>query len=917
MLNGVDSRAAPNSAASSVTSTPRLPECRKSGRVTAQQSSADGVRSHPVGQRALRTRPVHCHPHGTLAVDVPTVETEELFFMPLPDTSDSVPQDPDGQLAEEEIEVRELSPLGRLPPTPDSSDPYSVAQATACPAVISGNASHPRVSKAQPVSESTGPSNKPLSSLCGGSTSFSVGSEYIAEAQGSCADQPIASSESSICRSTHDSTGSTSVVGSVSMRCIVPTIRPPPPPKSLDFLERCNAVKQQFLRQPVMRRVPAAMMGVSLNCGGARVQDPGRETEQARRNSSQGLCHISTRPSALACVATHSEHPRYPPEALGEGQRGNRSISSVGPLSAQSCEPGLSILPDSGASSQDRQHLPTSRQVQAQIAVSYVRQHSGDLDSAGSAVLEPNAVNGPELAEAGQVMHNGTASSTAVLVPLRGADGSLPPAAADGSIQYCLMYGGQSHTVLLTGDMDDDLDVLEDLEDELGVQVHVQGLAPDALEAGGSSASSLDSESAGRSLGGLSYSPSMLSRKARRNAAGFRGGDAAGTSPLLVRSGAQGSTRTVALRLPMAAMSAQSPRMTSVSHASPADAASVTGALSRTASPEQAGTPPASPVVLPARPVPRLSLQDVDVVALRANIEADAAAIQDDSLMLEPPVYGTSTAVPAVGVVTAPVLFCSPPNSVNEHLGPLSAFEGSAIHAARGAHFKSQRVYAQRSAQQARSSPAAGGRATTQLVPSSVTAAPPMAQAPSPACADFDYDTESNARLLYHDSDIHLAMLTLVLTLLLTSDGQLDPVHSPSDHVTLGAAQRSYDADLCTVMYHHLNHSRNRSVLPGLLQAAHAIGAPAVRLLKLLVHDLYCEDLVGGKPETFARGTFALVQKRRACVISSHRDVPPCYVAEKVLSPLSAEKLAYHLCHAESCLERPASSGHCADEHIS
>jgi hypothetical protein len=38
---------------------------------------------------------------------------------------------------------------------------------------------------------------------------------------------------------------------------------------------------------------------------------------------------------------------------------------------------------------------------------------------------------------------------------------------------------------------------------------------------------------------------------------------------------------------------------------------------------------PASPAALMSRPVPRLSLQDVDVIALRANIEADAAAIQD------------------------------------------------------------------------------------------------------------------------------------------------------------------------------------------------------------------------------------------------------------------------------------------------
>nr|BAV58366.1 hypothetical protein [Ulva partita] len=70
---------------------------------------------------------------------------------------------------------------------------------------------------------------------------------------------------------------------------------------------------------------------------------------------------------------------------------------------------------------------------------------------------------------------------------------------------------------------------------------------------------------------------------------------------------------------------------------------------------------PASPAAMMPRPVPRLSLQDVDVVALRANIEADAAAIQDDSLMLEPALHGGVRAAPGGGVATAPPLFTSPP----------------------------------------------------------------------------------------------------------------------------------------------------------------------------------------------------------------------------------------------------------------
>lgn len=883
MHNGVDSRAASYSAVSSVTSTPRLPERRTSCRLSVQQSSIAGVCSHPLVQLTSHTSPAQQQLRSSANTDVCTGEPEELFFMPLPDTSDSLAHDADGHVEGEWTEARELSPLGRLPPTPDGRVPYSVAQPSAVVDLINGDGPHERASMPQPVSEST---RKPLPTLYRNCSSFSVDGGCGLNENEVLADSPVLLLQSSLSRPTGEPVDVILLSRQHRARCIAPIVQPPPPPQSLDFCECCSAAEHQFLpqltRQHALLLHTAARSRKPAAASGARVMDPGREIDPTRKYSRREARRVRLAPPRARLPVLCSDPP---PEAIGEGQCSRGSMPSVDLLSVQSFEPECSAcITDSGTSYEGQRQLPASRQVQAYNTTLCRHQHSGDLDSVGSAVLEPNAVNGSDRSGGGQPMLSKAATPTAVLVPIRGADGLLPPTAADGSIQYSLTHCGHTRTVLLTGDMDDDLDVLEELEDELGVQVHVQGLAPEASEVGCSSASSLDSESGGRSLGGLSFSPSMLSRKARRNAAGLQDSDlVCRRSALQALTGMQhASMRTVNLRLPMTATSTRSLSTNSFLHMSPQEGPPVIGVLRRTLSPEQAGTAPASPMALPARPVPRLSLQDVDVVALRANIEADAAAIQDDSLMLEPAVYGKAHAAP--GVATAPPTFSSPPNSMNDHLGPLSAFEGSAIHAARGANFKSQRVYAQRSAQQARFAPTAGGTAA-RSTPATITGAIPPTQVPAAPCADFDYDTESNARLLYHDSEIHLAMLTLVLTLLLTSDGQLDPVHCPTDHVTLGAAQRSNDADLCTVMYHHLNHSRNQPVLAGLLQAAHAIGAPAVRLLKLLVHDLYSEELVTGKPETFARGTFALVQKRRASVVPSHRDNPACYIAEKVSAP--------------------------------
>lgn len=901
-ITGADSRTAPNSATSSVVSTPRLQERRTSSRMSAHRPSNDTLRSNLVGPRVPRPRTGNQRVHMAAATESTTAQSNESSSFPLPNAASLQEQSTDVVAADGETETRELSPLGRLPPTQDESRPYDIAQAVAFAAAVAADEGNSRINKPQPVSESIVSASHALGLLRSDESSFSVDS--ISSWESHRIDTCFSSAyQSTVPQPMGIGDVAPAAAATIS---VAPTIKPPAGPQSLDFLERCNAVKEQYLRHPVERRRPAAstiasacvphMMTHSraghptVVANGTRILDPEREIDPSHKlhvpevGASQ-VGKVNTR-----LTASIQMYPQA--QALGEGRQGKGSLSSidVGSLSVSREQQHSGRTPQELPTSSVSMHcLPQSFQTEEKGVTSCVHHHSGDLDSVCSAVLEPNAVNGPARSSCGfPTLNSLPAAAAAFLVPIRGADGALVAAGADGSIPYRLTFRGHTQTVLLTGDMDDDLDVLEELEDELGVQVQVQGLAPDESDEGASSGSLPDSESGGRSLGGLSCSPSILSRKARRNAAGLRTGEVhsyGNGSPLLARTSlSHNSSQPVQLRLPVGPMAVQSASTIPVSNVSPPEVASVTAADSQTAFPEQDGVSPPSPAALIPRPVPRLSLQDVDVVALRANIEADAAAIQDDSLMLEPAVHGAVRAAPG-GVATAPPVFLSPPTSGNNQgrLGPLSAFEGSAIHAARGANFKSQRVYAQRSAQHSHVDIA--GATVLPVLETATASAPtvqPEASQTPTTCANFDYDTEAASRLLYHDADIHLAMLTLVITLLLSADGQLDPVHSPSDHVTLGAAQRSHDANLCTVMYHHLNHSRNRGVLPGLLQAAHAIGTPAVRLLKLLVHDLYSDDLVTGRPETFARGTFALVQKRRASIVPAHRDSVPHYVAEKV-----------------------------------
>jgi hypothetical protein len=112
-------------------------------------------------------------------------------------------------------------------------------------------------------------------------------------------------------------------------------------------------------------------------------------------------------------------------------------------------------------------------------------------------------------------------------------------------------------------------------------------------------------------------------------------------------------------------------------------------------------------------------------------------------------------------------------------------------------------------------------------------------------------------------------------------DGQLDPEYSPSSFLSTSIGQRISEVDAVTVLYHHLNHTRNAAALPALLQAAHTIGPAATRLLKLLVHSFYTPELYTDEATTVARGAFAYVQKR-SLVVGPGSKAAPVHVAEKV-----------------------------------
>ncbi|KAL4536328.1 hypothetical protein Ndes2526A_g05859 [Nannochloris sp. 'desiccata'] len=104
------------------------------------------------------------------------------------------------------------------------------------------------------------------------------------------------------------------------------------------------------------------------------------------------------------------------------------------------------------------------------------------------------------------------------------------------------------------------------------------------------------------------------------------------------------------------------------------------------------------------------------------------------------------------------------------------------------------------------------------------------------------YSEERGRRLVYRDADLHLQVLVLIFNLILDPRGQLDPKYCD---------QYPWDRKLQNipfVLHHHLNHPDNREILPRLLPALHALGAPAIRLLHTLCAAFF-------RPQWYTRRT--------------------------------------------------------------
>ena len=407
-------------------------------------------------------------------------------------------------------------------------------------------------------------------------------------------------------------------------------------------------------------------------------------------------------------------------------------------------------------------------------SISYQSSGSLNIPTAASydlgladATLAPNIVVDTALSNA---MAARGPATYAVLLP------AGEPNTEDG-IVYTVTFGGEKHRVVLTGDMDDDIEIIAELEGELGVPVSVGGLADAPMDTlapcdgGGAGADPQavrgnplavgDGEGAsallvaGGDSGGAHPSPRFASRQARRSAAGLTHSCGVSTAGVSVTSG---------FLFPHSGHSGSSLPWPNVH---PADGSPLPEVpLPGSAVPASLGTTPLAPAVNAAAAqaalatlVPKLSLASVDVKSLRASIEAECAAVQGQSLIL----YGDSAvaAVPRQSVRQARDGERWGAAGSMAPSGPLSRFEGSAIHAQRGANFKSQAAFVQHMRQQEGDFAARGQYAGMQAM--RVEAAPVGG-----SVRKFDYAAESDARLIYRHPALHVALLTLVLNLILT-----------------------------------------------------------------------------------------------------------------------------------------------------
>ncbi|KAA6425220.1 MAG: dual specificity catalytic domain containing, partial [Trebouxia sp. A1-2] len=112
------------------------------------------------------------------------------------------------------------------------------------------------------------------------------------------------------------------------------------------------------------------------------------------------------------------------------------------------------------------------------------------------------------------------------------------------------------------------------------------------------------------------------------------------------------------------------------------------------------------------------------------------------------------------------------------------------------------------------------------------------------------YEQKRVRRFLYADAELHAQMLQLIVELLLTSKGQLDPLYCSSQDPS---AQQPV-----SVLQQHLSWAGNASMSGPLLHWAKAIGPPAIRLLRLTCRFLFDKSMYEDK-QRIARGAFAQV----------------------------------------------------------
>jgi len=100
-----------------------------------------------------------------------------------------------------------------------------------------------------------------------------------------------------------------------------------------------------------------------------------------------------------------------------------------------------------------------------------------------------------------------------------------------------------------------------------------------------------------------------------------------------------------------------------------------------------------------------------------------------------------------------------------------------------------------------------------------------------------DYSRERSEHKLYQDKEVHITLLQLILTLMLTPLGTLEPLYS--DQFPLN--NKKHNVPFLLRM--HLNHPLNRDIIPELADATRELGRSEYTLLKLLCTRLFQKDM--------------------------------------------------------------------------